>query len=209
MFILNNMYIHSLLLHRIDEHIPVHYFANMLFRNRFLAFISLSPLSVSSYQIHQSCVDKNVASIVRDGMTSAFEMADSAVRHLDQKTYDRDTADLVRRLFLAKSGQDVNDKDKMLKVRDIFKNIIKHYRTETPTVGNLNDEDVVCHLAFECVLESKSSDLELYRSFIATIRVTRTKENVTNCSESFTEIAVSGSVHHYASIRAILTELLK
>jgi hypothetical protein len=186
----------------------LHSLAKMLFRNSFLAFISLSPLSVSSYQIHQSCVDKNVASIVRDGMTSAFEMADSAVRHLDQEPYDRDTADLVRRLFLAKSGQDVNDKGKMLKVRGIFRNIIEHYRTETPTSGNLKDQDVVrlfvclfvCLLlssVFECVFESKSSDLELYRSSIATIRVTWTKVNVTNCSESFTEIPVSCSDMHY------------
>jgi hypothetical protein len=115
--------------------------AEMLFRNSFLTFISLLPLSVSSYQIHQSCVDKNIATTVRDGMTSAFEMADSAVRHLEQDQYDRDTADLVRRLFLPKSGQDVNDKNKMSKVLYIFKNIIENYRTET--TDGVGDTDVV------------------------------------------------------------------
>jgi hypothetical protein len=113
----------------------------MLFRNSFLAFVSLSPLSVLSYQIHQSCVDKNIATTVRDGMTSAFEMADSALRHLNQDQYDRDTADLIRRLFLPKSGQDLNDKKKLSKVKSIFENIIRAYRTEKS--GELDGTEVV------------------------------------------------------------------
>jgi hypothetical protein len=121
----------------------------MLFRNAFLAFISLLPLSVSSYQIHQSCIDKNIAATVRDGMASAFEMADAAVRHLNQDQYDRDTANLVRRLFLPKSGQDVNDKRKISKVKSIFENIIRDYRTEQ--TGNLDGNEVVrlfCHYSY-------------------------------------------------------------
>jgi hypothetical protein len=76
-------------------------------------------------------------------MTSAFEMADSALRHLNQNPHDRDTTDLIRRLFLAKSGQDINNKDSMLKVRRIFGNIIKFYRTEIDTTASATGEDIV------------------------------------------------------------------
>jgi hypothetical protein len=119
-----------------------------------LASLSLLPALVSSYQIHQSCVDKGIAGTVRDGMTSAFEMADSAMRHLDQSQYDRDTADLVRRLFLPKEGQDVNDKDKMLKVRRIFESIIRYYRTEIDTTGSPTASDIVRFL-FSCCNRNK------------------------------------------------------
>jgi hypothetical protein len=88
-------------------------------------------------------VDKEIATTVRDGMTSAFEMADSALRHLNQNPHDRDTTDLIRRLFLAKSGQDINNKDSMLKVRRIFGNIIKFYRTEIDTTASATGEDIV------------------------------------------------------------------
>jgi hypothetical protein len=82
-------------------------------------------------------------------MASAFEMADAAVRHLNQDQYDRDTANLVRRLFLPKSGQDVNDKRKISKVKSIFENIIRDYRTEQ--TGNLDGNEVVrlfCHYSY-------------------------------------------------------------
>jgi hypothetical protein len=113
-----------------------------------LASLSFLPVLVSSYQIHQSCVDKGIAITVRDGMTSAFEMADSALRHLEQNPYDRDTADLVKRLFLPKNGQNVDDRDKMGKVRLIFRNIIRYYGTEIGPFGNLKSQDMVRVLVF-------------------------------------------------------------
>jgi hypothetical protein len=116
----------------------------MLFHKTFLASLSLSPLPVLSYHVHQSCDDKGIASLVRDGMTGAFEMVDSALSHLSQQTYDPDTADLVRRLFRAKSGQNVQDRIAMDKVYLIFDNINRNYRTEIPDRAQLLSSDLVC-----------------------------------------------------------------
>jgi hypothetical protein len=145
-------------------------------------------------------VDKGIAGTVRDGMTSAFEMAESAMRHLDQSQYDRDTADLVRRLFLPKEGQDVNDKDKMLKVRRIFENIIRYYRTEIDTTGSPTASDIVRFL-FSCC--------NRYRSFIVMIRGMFTKESVINCSGSFFAIKLCDlQLCHHAITEDMLIGLL-
>jgi predicted AAA+ superfamily ATPase len=111
----------------------------MLFLKLLLASLLVLPLPVLSYQLHQSCVDKGVVSLLRDGMTGAFEMVDSALRHLNQDPYDQDTADLIRRLFLGKSGQNVNDRRAMRKVVTIFENINENYRTETTDVLESTD----------------------------------------------------------------------
>jgi pyruvate/oxaloacetate carboxyltransferase len=116
----------------------------MLFHKTFLASFSLLPLPVLSYHVHQSCVDKGIASLVRDGMAGAFEMVDSALSHLNQQQYDSDTANLVRRLFRAKRGQNLNDRRPMDKVSFIFSNINRYYRTEVPDRAQLPNTDLVC-----------------------------------------------------------------
>ncbi|KAF1954803.1 hypothetical protein CC80DRAFT_416825 [Byssothecium circinans] len=70
-------------------------------------------------------------------------MADSGLNHLNQDPYDQNTADLVQRLFLAKDGQDVNDRPRMEKVKSIFRSIRRNYRTEV--FGDVHIHDVVIY----------------------------------------------------------------
>lgn len=85
---------------------------------------------VTSYGIDESCSKKGVDGDIREAMTSAFEMVDSALRHINQDEYDPDTFELIKRLFMPNEGQDPKDKDKLGKVKSIFENIIKNYRNE-------------------------------------------------------------------------------
>lgn len=113
----------------------------MLLHNAVLASLLILPAAVLSFKIDASCATKGVDRLVRDAMTNAFSMADSAVRRLNQDPYDEHTVDLIRLLFLPKDGQDPNNRVKMGKVLSIFNNIIEYYRTET--TGPLDQHDIV------------------------------------------------------------------
>jgi len=113
----------------------------MSFRTAFLASLLILPFLVCSYKIDQSCTRKGVDGLVRDAMTNAFSMADSALRRLNQDPYDPHTEELIKYLFLPKNGQDPKDRDEMGKVRRIFEEVNKNYRLET--TGELGNKDAV------------------------------------------------------------------
>ncbi|KAH3942841.1 hypothetical protein HBI56_053270 [Parastagonospora nodorum] len=115
----------------------------MSFRSAFLASLLVLPFSVCSYKIDQSCNRKGVDGLVRDAMTNAFSMADSALRRLNQDPYDPHTEDLITHLFLPKNGQDPKDRDKMSKVKRILEEVNKSYRLET--TGELGSKDAIIY----------------------------------------------------------------
>ena len=119
----------------------------MFFRDSVLPTLLLFPLALSAFQIDSSCRGnggKDTEQTVRTAMREAFLMVDSAIEHLSQETYDQDTEDLIKRLFIGKPNQDPRDKSKMTKVMDVFQAISRNYRTEKDLGATIMQNDVVC-----------------------------------------------------------------
>jgi hypothetical protein len=108
----------------------------------------LFPLAFSAYQIDMFCRSngdkKSIEQVIRDAMGRAFEMVDSALAKLGKETYNQDTQDLVKRLFVAKAGQDPKDKTRMTIVVDVFHAIGRDYRTKKSLEDRIQQNDVVC-----------------------------------------------------------------
>jgi hypothetical protein len=119
----------------------------MFFRDSVLPTLLLFPLALSAFQIDSSCRGnggKDIEQTVRAAMSEAFHMVDSAIKHLNQETYDQDTEDLIKRLFIAKTKQNPRDKTRMTKVMDVFQAISRNYRNERALGDSIQQNDVVC-----------------------------------------------------------------
>lgn len=79
--------------------------ANVLVYSILLILATLWPLA-STYKIDSSCQLKGIDANIRDGMTSAFQIADAALRRLREQPLDQHTLDLVGFLF-AREGAHV------------------------------------------------------------------------------------------------------
>ncbi|ORY11551.1 hypothetical protein BCR34DRAFT_601330 [Clohesyomyces aquaticus] len=71
-------------------------------------------------------------------------MADSALGHLNRAQYDSDAYNMIKWLFIAKPGQDPNDRTRISKVRDVFEKINANYRRETMANAGRNDVVIYC-----------------------------------------------------------------
>ena len=101
------------------------------------------------YQIDQSCVDENMEMNVQDGMTSAFEMAQSAYNRLTaMPTRDVHTLDLVTKLF-ARSGQ-VPDMAITVKTINVYQQILENYQELIPRGAPVEDHDIVSMAPADC-----------------------------------------------------------
>jgi hypothetical protein len=100
---------------------------------------------ISAYKIDQSCYDKGIAPDISAAMTSAFDMATSALAHLNTNPYDQQTNDLIRHLFLAKYGHNPKDhRAKLSKVQYILDRVGRYYNREVvPVDGVAKQSDVV------------------------------------------------------------------
>jgi hypothetical protein len=61
----------------------------MHFLTIFLSTLFALPTYISAYKIDQSCYDKCIAPDISTAMTSAFDMATSALAHLNTNPYDQ------------------------------------------------------------------------------------------------------------------------
>lgn len=115
----------------------------MLTSHFFLFFVvqTLLQVVVQTYKIDQSCSKEGIEQDVRDAMTSAFEMADAAVRRLSTTTWDQDTTDLIANLF-AREGQTAQD-IQTVGVNEVFRNIRAYYRTEATDGNEVAANDLV------------------------------------------------------------------
>lgn len=113
-----------------------------MFSKVILPVLFLCSYTVSAYKLDASCTNKGVETEVRNAMTSAFQMVDAALRRLRADPYDQETTDLIKRLFIAKDGQDPNDRDRISKVSSILESINRNYRNEV-TTGRAPETDVV------------------------------------------------------------------
>jgi hypothetical protein len=110
----------------------------------------LFPLAFSAYQIDIFCRSngnkKNgIEQVIRDAMGRAFEMVDSALAKLGRETHNQDTQDLVKRLFVAKAGQNPKDKTRMTIVVDVFHAIGRDYHTKKKRLEDrIQQNDMVC-----------------------------------------------------------------
>lgn len=111
-------------------------------------FFSILSLSFSlflnigaCYKIDSSCSAAGIEKDIRNAMTQAFEMVDSALAHLSQQPWDKPTTDYVRNLF-TKDGRDPT-KTNMEKVKHVLKQIGKTYRQELTGNVEVPRDDVV------------------------------------------------------------------
>jgi hypothetical protein len=107
----------------------------------FFALHSLFCNSTYSYKIDQSCVDEGIEADVRNGMTSAFEMAGAARNRLTADRMDQNTVDLLSKLF-AGPNRGVQDVDRA-KIVDTFAQIGDRYGAEVPRDQILPHYDLV------------------------------------------------------------------
>jgi hypothetical protein len=98
-------------------------------------------VTVLGYKIDQSCTQEGIENDIRNAMTSAFEMVDSALARLTASPLDQHTVDLVGKLF-AGPGQDPRTAV-TAKTVDVFALIRQHYHTETPSSEPTGEDDIV------------------------------------------------------------------
>lgn len=115
----------------------------MLLHHFILTSLLAPPFSVLGYKIDASCTRQGVEQDVRDGMTGAFAMLDSALGRLRQDPYNDETERLIRLLFLPKPEQSVRQRYLMDKVRDVYTNIDSNYRNEITGTADVPNTDVV------------------------------------------------------------------
>ncbi|KAF1848131.1 uncharacterized protein K460DRAFT_333868 [Cucurbitaria berberidis CBS 394.84] len=126
-------------------------------------YFSLPAVSLA-YKIDQSCTQKGIEQDVRNAMTSAFEMADAAIKLLTANPRNSDTIELLGFLF-AKDGVDPRqllDNGGLEKTTQVLRAINNLYRDEV--TGNapvsINDVIIFCHYDRFKLIDKKK---KLYR----------------------------------------------
>ncbi|KAF2023188.1 hypothetical protein EK21DRAFT_118997 [Setomelanomma holmii] len=95
----------------------------------------------AGYKIDQSCAQEGIENDVRNAMTSAFEMVDSALARLTASPLQQTTVDVLGKLF-AGPGQDPRTAVTARTV-DVFAQIRDNYRNEVPVDQPVGEDDLI------------------------------------------------------------------
>lgn len=109
-----------------------------------LLWLALSSFSLS-YKIDKSCINRVVESLIRDAMTSAFEMAEAARNRLAAAPLDRHTSEIVRFLFAKNNNNptQLQNQGKLDKTFNVLNNVLGKMQNEITGDNRPDNDDVV------------------------------------------------------------------